>query len=144
MFCCAWYSVACPTSLLEVPSAFLRPSYTEQTVSGQRVDKARIRCDSIDFEATHLFDWYAATCRVQGDRALFHCRSVAQFSVSLANNVDLCTHVNNHHQFVFLCVILQESLTINSLVHAPFVDADRVCGELYWHVFVEFRQARSD
>ena len=68
--------------------------------------------------------------------------SYNRFLVSLANNVDLCTRVNNHHQRDFLCVILQEPLIFKSLVHARSVDAGRVCGESHWHVFAEFRQAR--
>ena len=117
-------------------SVFLSQRYTEQPVGGPPIHSKWMRCEPIDDEATNLLDEYAATCRVQSARAFFHCHSVLQsFSVSLTNNVDLCTRVNNHHQRVFLCMKLQEKLTINSLVHASSVDAEHVCGDYNWHVF---------
>ena len=72
---CGWYSVASP------PCSKCRPSFAaSDTLNGLWVvigsTTQKVRCDSTDVGAFHLFDRQTPSSRAQSDRALSHCHSV--------------------------------------------------------------------
>ena len=66
---------AIPFAYGSYPTVVLRKSILKSLKASLTVpdlDNARIRCDSVDFEASHLLDRFTASSRAQGDRAFLH------------------------------------------------------------------------